>query len=104
MKKVKTHKFKLGKYKIEFVDKLYGYADAPHTFKDGKPINYCWEDMSKEMWIIDTGNDYEELDTLVHEALHAEGIPDEFIHDKEGNSDTYRLSKFLWRLGYRRKK
>ena len=99
MKKVKTHKFRLGRYNILFCEKLYGYTDIPDETKNGNPICYRWKDTDKTMEIVEEGG-LSELDTTLHEAMHAEGIPDKYIHDGGSN----RLSNFLWRLGYRRHK
>ena len=101
MREVKTHKFKLGKYNIDFTGKLYGDTVTPHGIKNGKPFNYCWKDCKKTMWIGITKSPLEDLDTILHEALHAQGIPDKYLHDKNGDSETIMVSRFLWRLGYR---
>ncbi len=103
MKKIKTHTFRLGRYRIEFTDKLYGLTDIPSAIENKKPVNYTWKDSTKDIIIVLSGG-LEELDTCLHEALHAEGIPNNYLHDKNGESTTMRLSRFLWRLGYRKKR
>ena len=49
------------------------------------------------------GNNIKALDSAIHEGLHAMGVPDEYVHDKQGFSKTADLARFLWRLGWRRK-
>ena len=91
MGKVKTHTFRLGRYVISQEDApLLGLCDIPDNY-------------STLRIIIQDGNDYQALSTALHEALHAEGIPDKYLHDEEGYSDTERVARFLWRLGWRKK-
>ena len=85
---VKTHTFRLGTYHVEQDSRIFGWCDVP-------PWDY------KSMCIPD-GNDLEALDGAIHEAMHAEGIPDRYVHNKDGDSDTKRIARFLWRLGYRK--
>jgi len=93
MKRVKTHTFKLGKYHIIEANGLDGVTDCPDEDK--------WENCKHEMFILE-GNSFAALHCALHEALHAEGVTDDYLHDKDGYADTYRLAKFLWRLGYRK--
>lgn len=85
---MKTHTFRLGKYRILKTDKIEGVTDTP------------FNDDVLEMIILD-GDDFKALNSALHEAMHAENIPNKYLHDKDGNSDTERISRFLWRLGYR---
>ena len=85
---IKTHTFRFGKYQVAQASRIDGVCDTPN-------------DDTKGMVILD-GNDFRSLNSALHEAMHAEGIPDEYIHDKEGFSDTERIARFLWRLGYRK--
>jgi hypothetical protein len=84
---VKTHTFRLGKYDIEEARRIDGVCDVPGE--------------GHGMLILD-GNDFKALNSALHEAMHAEGIPDRYLHDSDGCSDTERLARFLWRLGYRK--
>jgi len=88
MKHVKTHTFRLGTYHIEQDHGIEGICDVP-------PWGH------KSMIILD-GDDFRAFNCALHEAMHAEGIPDRYIHDGDGNSDTERIARFLWRLGYRK--
>ena len=93
MKKIKTHTFRLGKYYIEFTDRIDGVTDTPDETS--------WEKCRHDMLLLN-GGDLKALNSALHEAMHAEKIPDEYLHDKEGYSDTERIAKFLWRLGWRK--
>ena len=96
-RKVKYHTFKLGKYKILFEKRIDGFTMYPDEIIDGKPICYDWKSSEKEIWITENKG-FAELNTTVHEAMHAEGIPQEHIH----NGEPDRIAKFLWRLGYKK--
>ena len=86
---MKTHTFRLGKYRIHLTGKIEGVCDTPNT------------DKTLDMIILD-GNDFKALNSAIHEAMHAEGIHDKYLHDKDGYSDTDRITRFIWRLGYRK--
>lgn len=91
MKKIKTHTFLGKRYNIVFLPpSKMGDADGKcdHPEKPYKSIK------------IRTGlSQKEELETIVHELLHAMLWPyDEEIIDKMGKD----ISGFLWRLGYRK--
>ena len=90
---IKTHTFKLGTYTIDQTERINGICDTPDPTS--------WKKATKEMLIIE-GADLRALHSALHEALHADGIPDEYIHDKDGCADTMRIARFLWRLGYRK--
>ena len=85
---MKTHTFRNGRYKVSKADRIDGMCDVPDS---GGGLN---------MLILD-GCDFKALNSALHEAMHADGIPDKYLHDGEGYSDTERISRFLWRLGYR---
>jgi len=86
--KLKTHTFRLGKYYVE-IDKCEGFCDQPNSYH--------------KLHIQILKNDgFKGLSSAIHEALHAEGIPDRFLHKEDGTSDTERIARFLWRLGYRK--
>lgn len=85
---MKTHTFKLGKYQID-IDKCEGFCDIPDDYT------------TLHMHILkDEG--FKGLSSALHEGLHADGIPDKYLHKEDGTSDTERLARFLWRLGYRK--
>ena len=87
---MKTHTFRLGKY----------YIDQEKSRIDG----LCEQPSKSEklyMIILD-GDEFKHLSSALHEGLHAEGIPDKYLHKEDGSSDTERLARFLWRLGYRK--
>ena len=88
--KVKTHTFRLGTYEIEEARNIEGYCDIPDGYY-------------KLHMMIMGGNDFKALSSALHEAMHADGIPDKYVHDGIEISGTERIARFLWRLGYRRK-
>jgi len=90
---MKTHTFKLGKFILDFVDRIDGITDTPDV--KGEDNRY--------ICIVESGG-YRELSTVLHEAMHADGIPDCYLHKADDTSDTERIAKFIWRLGYRKKK
>jgi hypothetical protein len=91
---IKYHTFKLGKYKIEFTHRIEAVTDVPVD---------DWDNTEKVM-LLTKKKGIRGLDNALHEALHAEGVPDEYLHDDEGYSITRRVARFLWRLGYRKKR
>jgi len=93
-RRVKTHSFRLGQYRINEGGPINGTCEVPAPVKDDKYY---------DMHILE-GRDVNALDTAIHEALHAEGIPDKYIHLKDGSSDTHRIALFLWRLGWRKRR
>ncbi len=90
---MKTHTFCGRKYKVEQVERIDGVTDVP-----GEPEMY-------EMLILN-GNNLRSLHSAVHEGLEAMGLCDECLHRhddrQDGNSRTWDLARFLWRLGYRK--
>ncbi len=86
MSKVKTQTFKLGKYEITEIDtQILGLCDTPSE---------------KLGMMIPSGNTQEALWVTLHEASHAEGVLDKYLH---GDRDfTVHQAKLLWRLGWRR--
>ena len=91
MKPVRTHTFALGKYDItQFKGYIDGVCDLPN-------------DNTKRLgMMIPDGDDLNTLDATLHEALHASGVPDKYLHDKDGYSKTEPIARFLWRLGWRK--
>ena len=85
--KMKTHTFRFGRYRVTVGAPYAGYCEVPSKSK------------ILDMW-IEEGNTLSALDTAIHEAMHAEGISDSYVHD--GSPD--RIARFLWRLGWRKKK
>ncbi len=87
MKKVKTHKFRLGKYHIkETSNGLDGCCDIPSN--------------QLELFILE-GNSCKSLYVAIHEFMHAEGIPDKYL-ENDGDDSAQRIGKVLWRMGWRR--
>lgn len=82
---IKTHTFRLGRYRIEFCYRIDGVCDTPND-----------DDEDLTMLLLD-GSDFKAFNSALHEAMHADGIDDKYLHDKEGYSDTERLAKFMWR-------
>ena len=87
---MKTHTFRLGTYHISR-DKCEGFCEIPDQY-----------DTLYMFILADDG--FKGFSSALHEGLHAEGIPNKYLHKKDGTSDTERLARFLWRLGYRRVK
>jgi len=86
---VKTHTFKLGKYYIDQSDPIEGVCDTPNNYE-------------RLHMIILNGNDIRTLSSTIHESMHAEGIPDRYLHGDKDSSEN--IARFLWRLGWRRTK
>ena len=85
--KVKTHTFRGNKFEIDYGSTFDGLCENPKGEK--KPqIRVSCEPFTKK-----------ELETLIHEALHA----CVFAKSEDVVEETARdLFRFLWRLGYRR--
>jgi len=88
MKKVRTHKFKLGHYVVDEMDgPLDGLCDIPDEYDTLRIF-------------IQDGGSQRALHTAIHEALHAEGLPAKYL---DGDYDvSQNVARFLWRLGWRR--
>lgn len=88
---VKTHKFSRGVYAINFLA-VHGECLEPDD--PGKPSR-------REIWIQEGLTPKQTLETILHEALHAEIGSDhrqeDMIHRAGKN-----IARLLWRLGYRR--
>lgn len=87
--KINTHKFSSGQYSIS-VGKVsvQGYCANAN-------------DSSNEIFVAKGLKPTEMLETIVHESLHAE------FRDKSEaqiNKAAKNISRFLWRLGYRKTK
>ncbi len=94
MKRVKTHSFNGVKYDIEEYTEIDGIFDEV-----GKTIT------------ILRGNNVKALGSALEEGLHAMGVPDRYLHKPlskivvgKSASKVDDLARFIWRLGYRRKK
>ena len=94
MKRVKTHSFNGVKYDIEEFTEIDGIFDEV-----GKTIT------------ILRGNNVKALGSALEEGLHAMNIPDRYLHKPlsqivigKSASKVDDLARFIWRLGYRRKK
>lgn len=81
-KTIKHHKFNGKKYYIEFNDfkTTYGLQSDGATFL-----------------MIQDGVDIKAIDSLIHEAMHAMGIPDEYVHKDNGTTNTMDIAKFIQR-------
>ena len=94
MAAVKTHTFDGKLYDIEKVQRIDGVTDTPYN-----------EDDPLRMLILD-GDGLRSLHSALHEGLEALGICDFCLHGHEnrtdGNSRTWDVARFLWRLGWRR--
>ena len=88
---VRTHTFRLGKYTMREENGLLGMCDMPEDGSKGMELVYL------------QGNTRQALAVLIHEAMHAEGIPDRYI-DKGGDDSAERIADIAWRLGWRRTK
>jgi hypothetical protein len=82
---IKTHQFKLGKYRILW------YA-----------IEACCEvpDEGDKTLAIMTPpvTDFHTFSVALHEAEHADGLPDKVIHDAEGYPVHGGRHRFAWRI------
>ena len=82
---MKTHTFLGGRYHIEYADRIDGVCDVAGV--DDDPL---------EMLIL-SGSDLRAFHSALHEALHAHGVPDRYIHDRDGCANTWSMARFLWR-------
>ncbi len=85
---LKTHTFHYGKYRIHGCNGLNGCCDVPDS-KDG-------QDQTLEMFILN-GRTRRAFRNALHEALHAQGVPDQYLHDKDGFPSTHQVADFCWR-------
>ena len=90
---IKTHTFRQlggGKTRYYVVDgAVYdGWVDAPA------------EKLKRELFVSGGQSPMRELDTWIHEAVHAIGPQ---LKEKTVTLVATELARFLWRLGYRRK-
>ena len=86
MRRIKQFTFGGNRYKISWARWIGGLTNAP----DGSP-----SEVGREMLLID-GNELRHFHALVHEALEAYGIPSKYLHDKEGDTKTEDISRFIW--------
>ncbi len=82
---MKSHTFRNGRYRIEYADRIDGVCDVPGA--EGAPLSM----------IILTGENLRAFHSALHEGMHAHGVPDAYLHDREGNAITWSLARFLWR-------
>ena len=85
---IKSHTFRGLRYLIHIDCKLDGWAEVPGVEQRGI---YVDPELSPKLF----------LETAIHEALHAE---DKDITEAVINRRAKSLSRWLWRLGYRRGK
>ena len=91
MKKVRTATFALGRYRVVEYDRILGSCDVPG-------------DNDLELAIM-PGSSQQALAVLLEEMMHAEGIPDKYLHseDKNDQRPADRMARCAWRLGWRRR-
>ena len=83
---VKTHSFKLGKYHISEGDGWVGSCDCPDNYS------------TLRMQVL-RGKTAKALACQLHEAMHAEGCPDKFLHRDDGDPCD-NIARFLVRMGW----
>ena len=83
---MKTHTFNGRKYRIEQTGRIDGVTDVP-----------CDEDDEQLTMLILDGDGLRSLHSAIHEAMHAHGIPDKYIHDKTGDFSTWDIARFIKR-------
>lgn len=87
MKKMRTHTFRGYRYHVETDKVITGFAEIPRAAP------------ARVLYVAKNLPPLEHLEVAVHEAMHAEDpeAPERVI-ERRGKS----ISRFLWRLGYRR--
>lgn len=90
MKAVRTHTFAGKKYIIEECERIDGICEIDEEVDNLPKIT------------IVTGKDIRALHAAIHEAMEAYGVPDNIMHDENGNFRTLDIARFIWRLGWRR--
>ena len=86
---MKQHTFNGKKYIIEFVQRIDGLCDTDED--DGK----------YNMYITQGKTLLAELDNVVHEGMHALGVPSEYVHQGKGTRDLSRfILSWLMTKGY----
>jgi len=86
---LRTHTFKLGKYVISEGDGWVGSCDIPDQYTTLRMQ-------------VQTGKSVKALSCQIHEALHAEGCHDKFVH-RDGVDPCDNIARFLVRMGWERK-
>ena len=84
MHKVRSATFNGKKYKVSWTGWIGGVTDV-----DGPG--------EREILLIE-GDEFKHFSSALHEALHAAGIPDKYLHQRDGDSKTDDIAKFLWRI------
>lgn len=82
---MKTHTFNNGKYKIDWCA-VEACCDVPS--KDGEQLTMLTPPVT----------DYHTFCIAMHEAEHADGLPDRLIHDKDGCPNHGGRHRFAWRV------
>ena len=82
---IKTHRFKLGKYKIMWFA-IEACCDVPDESDKSLAL------MTPEV------TDFHTFSVAAHEAEHADGLPDSLIHDKDGYPEHGGRHRFMWRI------
>jgi len=86
MKRIKTHTFNGKEHDID-LEMTLGYCDSP---RGGRPTLYV---------PLDTYGEFKTLRILIHEAMHACNWDK---HENTVDVCSRDITRFLWRLGYRK--
>lgn len=97
MQRVKTHRFKGRKYRIEVDEPFIGLCSIPKRPKKYQPSIRLSEGLPSG----DKKGAKLGLITLIHECLHAENWQGT---EKRTDEIAREIGGLLWRLGFRRKK
>ena len=89
MPPIKTHIFRGKRFKIDLDPTVVGWCDTPQEKQQ----------LSLRIFRPLTGK-RDTMEVLIHESLHA-CFPD--MTEKQVETSAADISKFLWRIGYRRK-
>ena len=88
MRQIKTHAFRGSRYKVKHSNLLRGAGDLGRS-------NY----EKKAIYIPHDGDTKDELDTIIHEALH---LAYPFLTEDEVERGANELTGLLWRLDWRK--
>uniref|UniRef100_A0A6M3KPZ8 Uncharacterized protein n=1 Tax=viral metagenome TaxID=1070528 RepID=A0A6M3KPZ8_9ZZZZ len=86
---MKTHRFNGKQYRIILADDLDGFCETSEA------VGYCWLTVNRSL------SKRIGLETVIHEALHA---CDPSASEKKVKTIAADIARFLWRLGYRKRK
>jgi hypothetical protein len=85
--KIRNHTFRGLRYRVEIEEKMQGFAEVPGPARP------------REIYVDPEMPPREFLYVAIHEAMHAEDsdVPEQVIERR-----AHSMSRWLWRLGYRR--